>query len=287
MSQPITDWFTASGSQTFTLSQAPLDGAISSVFINGVLIAPSAYSLTGQQVTIVPTLSNGDQVAVVYFTAPPTFQGAGSTVRLASFENVQTALKGGGDIQSSDEQGTRIQQFLDGISRRMMTYILKSAQFSLAQSTSDGSSGPLEYYGTEQYGLHKRNLIRLYRPLNLTAVTAVIDDGNTLTSDQYYVDYRVGSIRRIVGRFYPYSGAVQVIYTAGYAAIGAGDTLALQVPFDLRDACVKQTIYVFTASEPGGVPVGATTISRSDGSVVVPSVDWLPDVKQVMDQYRW
>jgi hypothetical protein len=206
--------------------------------------------------------------------------------RLAAYTDFQAFMKNAAGVDSTSEKGTAIGQALDGVSRRMATFITKSPTLGLAQLTSDGVSAPTEFYGTEHYGKHKRNLIRLMRPFNLVSVASINDNGTFLTSDQFVVDYRFGAIRRIVGMFFCQPLAVQVIYTAGYAFAGSGDTLALQVPEDLRNACLKQAAYEFTVREPGGVPVGATTISRPDGSIVVPTQNWLPDVLDVMRQYR-
>ena len=205
---------------------------------------------------------------------------------LASYSDFQGYCKDGASIPSTSEKGSAIVGLLKRTSRRMATYILKGTTYSLAQSTSDGVSGAIERYGVEHYGAHKRNLIRLYRPFNLTAVTSVIDGDTVLTTDYFNVDYRVGAIYRISGRFQCYPLAVQVIYTAGWAPMGAGDTLKLCVPDDLTDACLKQSAYEFSKREPGGVPVGATTISRPDGSVVIKAQAWIDDVLDAMNQYR-
>lgn len=206
--------------------------------------------------------------------------------RLASYSDIQTYLKDGASIDSSSEKGSALGMALDKVSRRMMTYILKGPTYTLRQYTSDGTSGPTEFYGVEHYGLSKRNLIRLARPFNLVSVTSVIDNGTTLDSTQWVADYRVGTIYRLTGRFFGYPQAVQVIYTSGWPVTGGGDTQKLAVPDDLTEACCKQCSYEFTAREPGGVPVGATTVSRPDGSIVVPAQNWLPAVLDTMKQYR-
>lgn len=205
---------------------------------------------------------------------------------LASYADFQTYIKDGKTISSNSEKGAAIVGLLARTSRRMETYILKSSVYSLGQYTSDGISGPTEFYGVEHYGLHKRNLIRLARPFNLVSVTSIIDGDTTLTTDYFNVDYRTGTIYRTTGRFKCYQLAVQVIYTAGWAVIGSGDTLKIGVPDDLTDACLKQSAYEFSVREPGGVPVGASTISRPDGSIVVQPKNWLPDVLDAMKQYR-
>lgn len=206
--------------------------------------------------------------------------------RLASYSDIQDYLKDGASISSESDKGTALGMALDKVSRRMMTYILKGPTYTLRQYTSDGVSGPTEFYGVEHYGLHKRNLIRLARPFNLVSVTAVIDNGTTLDSSQWVLDPRVGTIHRLTGRFAGFPQAVQVIYTSGWPTTGAGDMTKLAVPDDLTEGCCKQVTYEFTRREPGGVPVGATTISRPDGSVVTKAGVWLDDVLDTMKQYR-
>lgn len=206
--------------------------------------------------------------------------------RLASYKNFQDFAKGASNIQASDERGLAIGRMLDGISRRMENYILKGPTYSLKQAASDGTNSPLEYYGTEHYGLHKRNLIRLNRPFNFTAVTSIVDNGTTLTADQFYADYRVGTIHRIVGKFYSQPGAVQVVYTSGFPVTGAGDQQKLAVPDDLTNACLLQAQFEFDRREPGNVPPGATTVSRPDGSIVIKAQAFLDEVQDVLDAWR-
>ena len=205
---------------------------------------------------------------------------------LASFQDFQDFAKDASKISSSSEKGVAIVKLLASVSRRMMTYVLKSNNYSLKQLASDGLNSPSEFYGIEHYGKDRRNIIRLYRPFNVTSITSVIDNGSVLTSDYYYVDYQNGIINRLRGKFYPYPGAVQVVYTAGFPVNGDGDTQKICVPEDLQVACLTQANYEFTEREPGGVPAGAQTVSRPDGSIVIKPQAWLDRVKDVLDSWK-
>jgi hypothetical protein len=206
--------------------------------------------------------------------------------RLASFNDLASFMRGGSEIVPETEQYTAANLILDGVSRRMATYILRSQFYRLAQTTSDGISSALEFYGTEHYGWHDRLIIRLHR-FPLISITSLIDNETPLDSTYYQLDYEESTIMRVVGKFYRQRKAVQVIYTAGFAATGSGDTAALVVPEDLRNACLLQTKYEYSRWQPGGVPpAGATTISRPDGSIIVPAQTWLTEVKDVLDSYR-
>lgn len=206
--------------------------------------------------------------------------------RLASFNDFASFVKGGDQIKPQTEMYAAVNLMADGVSRRMATYIFKSPNLRLAQLTSDGISSPTEFFGTEHYGRHARNIITLPRP-NLVVVSSINDNGTLLNAVQYNVDYRVGIIYRTNGKFYALPKCVQVVYTAGYASNGqSGDSLALSVPEDLRNACLAQMAYEYSRYQPGGIPFGAQTVSRPDGSIVIKAQPWLDDVEDVMQKYQ-
>jgi hypothetical protein len=206
--------------------------------------------------------------------------------RLASYKDFSVFMKGAASLAPQGEDYNAVNQALDGISRRMASFILKSPNLRLAQLTSDGKSAPLETFGTEHYGRHARNIIVLPRP-NLVAITSINDNGTILDAVQYNVDYRIGVIYRTNGKFYCLPKCVQVVYTAGWPLNGkTGDNLALCVPEDLRNACLAQLAFEYTRRQPGGVPFGAQTVSRPDGSLVIKAQAWLDDVEDVMEKYQ-
>jgi len=63
------------------------------------------------------------------------------------------------------------------------------------------------------------------------------------------------------------------------------DRSAIDVPVDLRNACLAQVTFEFAKREPGGALYGATSIARPDGSVIYAVPDWLPEVKRVLLRY--
>lgn len=208
--------------------------------------------------------------------------------RLASYAYLQSFMKSLDKVSSSDEKGVALGHLLDSVSSRMSKYIYRSGVYSLAQGTSDGTSSPLENYGIEHYGNWKRNIIRLKRFLGLVSITSVVDNGvgQAVDASEYNVDYANAIIYRNVGSFSSLFGAVQVIYASGYPLTGAGDTACLQAPDDLQAACAEQVAYEFTKREPGGVPIGASTVSRPDGSLSVTLTPWTKMAADVLDSYR-
>jgi hypothetical protein len=206
--------------------------------------------------------------------------------RLASFSDFANFIKGGSSIKPDSEMYTAVNLMIDGISRRIASFILKSTQLRLAQLTSDGLSAPIERFGTDDYGLHKRNTIILPRG-PVVVVSSVNDNGTLLAASDYNVDYRRGIIYRVNGRFFCLPQCVQVIYTAGFPFNGkSGDDLALVVPEDLRNASLAQEAYEYSRYQPGGIPFGAQTVSRPDGSIVIKAQPWLDDVEDVLEKYQ-
>lgn len=189
-----------------------------------------------------------------------------------------------GNVTPNSEKYVGLTYLLDGTSRAIETYVFNSPTSSFAQQAFT------EYYGSEHYGTHSRNEIRLKnRPV--VSITSILDDinsgGTLLDSSQYAYDPDAAIIYRLSGRFFPQPRATQVIYTAGYPVTGQGDTLAIQVPLDIRNACLEQIAYEFTLREPGGPSYGTTSISRPEGSVVIDPTALLPSVKFKLDAYRF
>lgn len=207
--------------------------------------------------------------------------------RLASYNDLVAYMQGAADIAPKSAQYNALQYILDGVARRMATFILRSPYFRLAQVTSDGISSALEYYGTEHYGRHDRSIIRLHR-FPLVSITSIFDNQSSIDSSYYQLDYEEATIFRIVGKWYKAPKAVQIIYTAGFAPNNlSGDAAALVVPEDLRNEYLRQCKYEYSRWQPGSLPPeGATTISRPDGSIIVPAQPWLASTKDVMDGYR-
>lgn len=71
MSGQRTDWFTANGATSmFSTAQVPVPGTTIHVFLNGILLAPSDFSASGQNISLASMPASGDQVAIEYWPAP-------------------------------------------------------------------------------------------------------------------------------------------------------------------------------------------------------------------------
>jgi hypothetical protein len=204
--------------------------------------------------------------------------------RLVSLQDVKDYMKGGAALTGEAEKALKL--ILDKISQVLQDEILGSPAYSLKQATSNGTDSPVERYGTEHYGLHRRDTIRLARFPVVTVLT-VDDDGSILPAASYQVDTAAAILRLVTGAFSAVPYAVKVNYTAGYLEAGTTDaTKALAVPDDLKWAALQQVVYEFTRREPGSMALGATSVVRPDGSMIVNSAAFLPEVKATLARYR-
>jgi hypothetical protein len=211
------------------------------------------------------------------------------SVRLASMQDLQSFMKGGAGIDQSGEKMAALEIILDDVSDAIQNEVIDSCGFSLLQSTSDGISAPLELYGSERYGRGKRNKI-LLRRFPVISVASVIDttrNNYVFNVNHYSVDPNAAIIYLKYEHFFPDSPlAVQVVYTAGYAEIGSDATRKLAVPNYLRKATLAQCQFEFSRREPGSAPIGATTISRPDGSMVTEGGGLLKEVQQTIARFK-
>lgn len=205
------------------------------------------------------------------------------TDRLASMANTLAFIKGGAGLASGSESFNAISLILDAASKAIENYCLPSSAFNWLQQTWT------ETFGVDHYGRGMRNQIRLsVTPVN--SITSVTDNlpigGNLLDSSEYVVNPKSGILWRIHGKFYCGPEAVQVVYNAGYAPTGAGDTYCLAVPADLAMGCMEQVAYEFSLRQPGGSFYGVSSLSRPDGSMVSSVTNnLLPSVKAKLSQY--
>lgn len=204
--------------------------------------------------------------------------------RLASLANVLAFLKGGNNIAANSEEYNALGLILDAVSCAIANYCLPSSSLSWLQQSYT------ETFGDEHYGRGTRNKIRL-GVTPIVSITSVIDNipigGSLLDASEYVVNARSGILTRLRGKFYCGPESVQVIYIAGYAASGSGDTYQLLVPPDLSMACMEQVAYEFGLRQPGGQFYGTSSVARPDGSLVSQVANnFLPMVTEVLNQYR-
>jgi hypothetical protein len=205
-------------------------------------------------------------------------------IRLASFADCTAFLKGGDGIAGDSEKNGLLNIILDGVSSAIETEIIGTS-YSLLQSTSDGTSSPLEFFGTENYGKNKRNIIRFPR-FPVISVASVVDCNRLVDPSNYYVDPLNAILYLRNLSFSNAPRAVQVVYTAGFPEQGTDDQRKLIVPINLRNACLAQMAFEWSRATPGGVPFGASSISRPDGSVVIQGGGLLTEVQRVIQIYK-
>jgi hypothetical protein len=210
------------------------------------------------------------------------------SIRLASISEVKDFLKGGTTIPQNSEKQNALEIILDDVSDRIQNEIVNSCGFGLLQSTSDGTSGPQEFYGSEHYGHGpRRDKIRLKR-FPVASVASLTDSifNRLYSPNNYVVDPAAAMIYLRIGSFPDAPLAMQVVYTAGYAETGGDQTRKLAVPGYLRSACLVQVAFEYSRREPGNAPIGANTVSRSDGSVVTEGGGLLKEVQRAIVRFK-
>ena len=124
----------------------------------------------------------------------------------------------------------------------------------------------------------QRYTVRAF-PIDSTASITVSIDDSTLTKDSdYYVDENEGLIEFTFSRWSKPLG-LKIDYTGGYADDGAG---VLQVPDDLKRACLYQVSYEFSRRHH----LGMTSFSMPDGTMQIQPLQFLPEVKSILMGYR-
>lgn len=88
------------------------------------------------------------------------------------------------------------------------------------------------------YGRCSSNLILPWR-VPVTSITSIVEDGTTLTADQYQVSPMAALIRRVEddAPCYWSTGKIVVTYVAGFLPPDDDDT---DMPAELQDACIQE-----------------------------------------------
>lgn len=114
----------------------------------------------------------------------------------------------------------------------------------------------------------------------VTAVSAVVEQGVTLTASEYRLEGGAGQLVRLSGGLVSYwaagTRAVKVSYTAGYAA----------TPKDVEDVATLEAAHAFQQSRHGGGRLGLASSQIGPGSGVYLVGPWLPGSLEVLRCYR-
>lgn len=122
----------------------------------------------------------------------------------------------------------------------------------------------------------------------IVSVASIHEDGVLLTEGataDYVVDYAVGMIHRVGGRWLRGRKTLKINYTAGYvvqgASPGAGETA---LPADLKLGCMIQAAREWKKSQ--GSEWGETSRSFPDGSTSHVERGLLKEVEEILQKYR-
>lgn len=131
---------------------------------------------------------------------------------------------------------------------------------------------------------------------NLRAYPIVIDDSNPFSLNlatygqtppianmtqnvDYFVDIITGTVQFLVTPL-EYPNILTITYSGGYAADSSG---VLQVPDDLKRACIMQCAYIYKQRNNDGI----TQLHLSDGGqITIAPSGLLKGVEQIIEQYR-
>lgn len=197
--------------------------------------------------------------------------------RLASLSDVKTLLRGTVEDGSAEEKALAL--LLDGVSTRMISWILKSPHLSWEQAQF------VESYGTEHYGFQDRDTIRLARAPIVT-IDEVDDDGTVIDAADYTVNANSAVLRLFGGRrFTNEVRAVDVTYTAGWAETGSGDQIRLAVPDDLRLACARVTQREFS-DDAVGIQTGVISKQTGESNWLLETTEFPLAITSILRRYR-
>lgn len=197
--------------------------------------------------------------------------------RLSSLSDVKTLLRGTVTDGSAEEKALAF--ILDGVSTRMISFILNTPQLSWKQAQF------VEAYGTEHYGFQDRDTIRLARAPIVT-IDEVDDDGTVVDAADYTTNANSAVLRLLSGRrFTNEVRAVSVTYTAGWAETGSGDQVRLAVPDDLRLACARMTQREYSDNQ-AGIQAGVISKQTGESNWLFETTEFPAAITKVLRRYR-
>jgi len=124
-------------------------------------------------------------------------------------------------------------------------------------------------------------------PIDEAASLTVTCAGAAQTKDtQFFVRANDGLIEFQKSSVPTYTDPKEVViaWTGGYVASGESDTECLDVPYDLKEAALRQSAYNFRRRRD----IGISSVSMPDGSISKNPIDafLLPEVKDLLKNYR-
>lgn len=183
------------------------------------------------------------------------------SIKLVSLDNVKAFLE-----KTDTEHDTLLTMLIEQVSARIETFL--NRKLKKQERTEYFDSGP------EVFSLSAP-------PVDTSAtLTVKLNDDAMTKGDDFYLHPDEGVIEFVTGTGVAWPRDLEVTYTGGYAEDENG---ILQVPDDLKRACLLQVAFDFRRRED----IGLAAVSLPDGSVsTLRPAELLPEVKEILKAYR-
>jgi hypothetical protein len=182
------------------------------------------------------------------------------SIKLESVDNLKTFI---GKTDAVDD--TLLGNILNYVSTEFEVFC--NRKFLKQQRTSYFDSGK-KYYALNAF------------PIDSTTTLTVTYGSTVQTLNS---DYYVWEDRGLI-EFYSIPSCTQpkeilIVWSGGFTETSG----VLDVPDDLKYACVMQASYAFRRRKD----LGNSSISTGDGRITISTVDLLPDVKKILNRYKY
>ena len=192
-----------------------------------------------------------------------------AAIKLVSEANVRTYLN-----FSSTNQDTLIGELIEQVSEDIQSYCDRT--FTAGTDVLEYPLGGGPYLSLKRFPITSVSHVRYNSDYDFT------DSADDIDSDDYTVAGNFGDSGLIYYKGKKWTAvedALEVKYTGGYS-----DTAGiLDVPADLKKACIMQVAYLFDRRKT----LGVRTASGQEGSLNFQGdYEFLPPVKGIIDRYR-
>jgi len=192
-----------------------------------------------------------------------------AAIKLVSAANVRTYLN-----FTSTNQDTLIEELIEQVSEDIQSHCDRT--FTEGTDVLEYPIGGGKYLSLKRFPITSVSHVRYNTDFDFT------DSGDDVDSDSYTISGDFDDLGLIFFKGYKWhnaEGSLQVKYTGGYA-----DTAdILNVPDDLKKACIMQVAYLMDRRKSMGV----RNASGQEGSLNFESgYDFLPTVLGMVDRYR-
>jgi len=192
-----------------------------------------------------------------------------AAIKLVSAADIKTYLN-----FSSTNQDTLIGEMIEQVSEDIQSYCDRT--FTEGTDVLEYPIGGGKYLSLKRFPITSVSHVRYNTDFDFT------DSGDDVDSDSYTISGDFDDLGLIFFKGYKWhnaEGSLQVKYTGGYA-----DTAGiLNVPDDLKKACIIQVAYLFHRRSATGVKYAA----GEDGTLNFDGeYNFLPNVRSMLDRHR-